>query len=92
MAAGKPVVATPVGGVSDAVTDGLTGILVPLDDPVALAGALRRIEADSLLHARLGEKGREAARLKFHQSIVIEKLSECYEMLADRRRSNIGAY
>jgi len=87
MAAARPVVATQVGGVTDAVTHGVTGILVPVDDPAPLADALRTLEADSLKRARLGEAGREAARMKFRQEIVIEKLSALYETLADRRRA-----
>jgi len=85
MAAARPVVATPVGGVTDAVTHGVTGILVPVDDPAPLVDALRMLEADSLLRTRLGEAGREAVRIKFRQETVIEKLSALYEMLADRR-------
>jgi glycosyltransferase involved in cell wall biosynthesis len=84
MAAARPVVATPVGGVVDAVTHGVTGLLVPVDDPAPLANALRMLEADPALRARLGEAGREMARMKFRQEIVIEKLSTLYEMLADR--------
>jgi glycosyltransferase involved in cell wall biosynthesis len=84
MAAARPVVATPVGGVVDAVTHGVTGLLVPVDDPAPLANALRMLEADPALRARLGEAGREMARMKFRQEIVIEKLSALYEMLADR--------
>jgi len=85
MAAARPVIATPVGGVTDAVTHGVTGLLVPVGDPVPLMDALRRLEADPLLRTRLGEAGREAVRMKFRQEVVIEKLSALYEMLADRR-------
>ena len=85
MAAARPVVATPVGGVTDAVTHGVSGILVPVDDLAPLVDALRLLEADSLLRTRLGEAGRETVRMKFRQEIVIEKLSALYEMLADRR-------
>jgi glycosyltransferase involved in cell wall biosynthesis len=85
MAAARPVVATPVGGVADAVTHGVTGILVPVDDPAPLAEALRMLEADPLLRVRLGEAGRETVRMNFHQKIVIEKLTALYEMLAERR-------
>ena len=85
MAAARAVVATPVGGVTDAVTHGVTGMLVPVDDPAPLVDALRRLEADPLLRARLGEAGREAVRMKFRQELVIEKLTALYEMLAGQR-------
>ncbi len=87
MAAARPVVATPVGGVTDAVTHGVTGILVPVDDPAPLVDALRTLEADPLLRARLGEAGREAAGMKFRQETVIEKLTALYEMLAGQRQT-----
>jgi glycosyltransferase involved in cell wall biosynthesis len=63
MAAARPVVATPVGGVVDAVTHGVTGLLVPVGDSAPLADALRMLEADPALRARLGEAGREVARM-----------------------------
>jgi glycosyltransferase involved in cell wall biosynthesis len=61
MAAGLPVVATDVGGVAEAVTDGETGILVPAADPQALAGALEGLVADVDLRRRLGAAGRARA-------------------------------
>jgi glycosyltransferase involved in cell wall biosynthesis len=85
MAAARPVVATPVGGVSDAVTHGVSGILVPVDDPAPLVNALRMLEADSLLRTRLGEAGRAAVGIKFRQETVIEKLTALYETLAGLR-------
>lgn len=85
MAAARPVVATPVGGVTDAVKHGVTGFLVSTDDPAPLADALRMLEADPQLRSRLGQAGCEAARMKYRQEIVIEKLSSLYETLANRR-------
>jgi glycosyltransferase involved in cell wall biosynthesis len=84
MAAAKPVLATPVGGVTDAVTDGISGILLRSNDPAELADALRTLEADPVLRARIGEAGREVVRRKFSQEIVVEKLMTLYETLAKR--------
>ena len=84
LAAGRPVVATPVGGVTDVVAEGVTGLLVPPDDPTQLAAALRRLEADRDLRVRLGETGRKVVRARFHKDIVIERLSALYEKLAER--------
>ncbi len=59
------VVAADVGSVREAVVDGKTGLLVPPDDPGALAAALRRLLADELLRRRLGENGRRLVLDRF---------------------------
>lgn len=87
MAAARPVVATPVGGVTDALSHDITGLLVPLGDAAPLAEALRSLERDVSLRKRLGEAGRESARARFSQEAVMGKLAALYETLADRRRS-----
>ncbi|MFM7061240.1 MAG: glycosyltransferase [Actinomycetes bacterium] len=53
LALGLPVVATSVGGIPEAITDGVDGLLVPARDPQALAAALTRIVTDPALRARL---------------------------------------
>jgi len=60
MAYGRPVVATPVGGLADAVVDGETGLLVQPGDIGALRSALERLLRDPALRKRLGD----AARLR----------------------------
>jgi len=65
MAYGRPVVASAVGGLLDAVEDGVTGILVPPRDPAALRTALERILADADLRRRLGAAARERAQERF---------------------------
>ncbi len=62
MAAGKPVVASAVGGLAELVQDGITGIHVPPGDVSALRNALARIITDAPLRAQLGAAGRERAR------------------------------
>jgi glycosyltransferase involved in cell wall biosynthesis len=55
---GLPVVAHDVGGVSEAVNDGVTGLLVPPDRPAQLAAAFERLIHDEALRHRLGNAGR----------------------------------
>jgi glycosyltransferase involved in cell wall biosynthesis len=62
MAFGRPVVATAVGGLADAIEDGVTGLLVPAGDPAALRAALERALGDPALRDRLGSAAREAVR------------------------------
>ncbi len=61
MAWGRPVVATAVGGLTDAVEDGVTGLLVPPGDVAALRAAIVRLLGDAELRSRLGGAGRERA-------------------------------
>ncbi len=60
MALGTPVVSTAVTGIPELVSDGLTGLCVAPDDPVALADALERLLRDRSLRERLARAAREA--------------------------------
>ena len=65
MAYGRPVVACAVGGLDEAVKDGVTGILVPPRDPAALRSAIERLLNDPELRRRRGAAGRDMAREEF---------------------------
>lgn len=82
MAAGRPIVATSVGGIPDAVRDGDNGLLVPPSDPRALGAALERLLGDPALRARLGSAGRERAEREFRTAHVIPRLERVYDRLA----------
>jgi glycosyltransferase involved in cell wall biosynthesis len=58
MAAGKPVVASRVGGLAETVLEGETGLLVPPEDATALAGALAELLTDRKRRAAMGRAGR----------------------------------
>lgn len=67
-ASGVPVVSTDAGGVPDIVTDGVTGLLVPVGDPSAMAHAVLRLFDDRALAARLAHAGlAEAQRYAWPQ-------------------------
>ena len=61
MAARTPVVATRVGGIPCIVHDGVNGVLVPPEDPVALAGSIERVLADAALSRTLVANGQASA-------------------------------
>jgi glycosyltransferase involved in cell wall biosynthesis len=82
MAAGRPVVATAVGGIPDAVQDGVTGLLVSPRSPADLAAAIDRLIVDEELRRSMGAAGREKARANFAAAPVLERLSRLY---LDRR-------
>jgi glycosyltransferase involved in cell wall biosynthesis len=73
------VVAADVGSVSEAVLDGETGLLVPPDDPTALAAAIRRLLASSDLRRRLGERGRRVVLERF----TADHMTHAFESLYD---------
>jgi glycosyltransferase involved in cell wall biosynthesis len=78
MAHGRPVVAAAVGGLLDAVEDGVTGVLVPPREPATLRSALERLLADPELRSRLGAAARTAARERFSWSVATERTLEAY--------------
>jgi glycosyltransferase involved in cell wall biosynthesis len=83
----KPVVASRVGGIPEVVVDGETGLLVPPDDPAALADALNRLLGDPGLRAKLGAAARLRATERFSAARHVEGVERVYaEALAEARR------
>jgi glycosyltransferase involved in cell wall biosynthesis len=78
MAYGRPVVATAVGGLVDAVEHDVTGLLVLPGDPRALRGALERLLQDAELRRRLGDAARERAADRFSLSAAAEATIALY--------------
>ena len=70
MRAGLPTLATDVGGVDELVEDGVTGYLVPRDDPSAVAGRLRDLLDDPGLAAELGAR----SRTKYLSSLTVDQM------------------
>jgi len=91
MAAGKPVVATAIGGNDEAVVDGATGLLVPPGDPRALADAIRALLRDPERRRRLGEAGRRRAEAEFSAPAMVRRVAAVYdELLAASDRPGDG--
>jgi glycosyltransferase involved in cell wall biosynthesis len=78
MAAGRPVVATAVGGVPEVVTEGETGLLVKPSDPEALAAAVAQLLADPARAREMGERGRQQAAQRFDVRQMIARTEEVY--------------
>src|SRR5271165_1049417 len=86
MACGVPVVATTGGALPEVVgRDNETGLLVPPDDPGALAAAIGRLLDDPGLRARLGAAGRERVLGRFTWKVTARGTAECYQALMDGR-------
>jgi len=78
MSAGRPVVATAVGGTPELIEDGESGLLVPRHDPAALAGALARLLENRALAERLGAAARRRAETRFAPEDSVDRLLALY--------------
>ena len=83
MAAGKPVVATRVGAVPDIVEDGRSGLLVPPEDPAALAEAIARLLNDRAAAARLGAQAQQRVREQFSLARMVGEMEVLYRELCE---------
>jgi glycosyltransferase involved in cell wall biosynthesis len=87
MAYGRPVVATAVGGLLDAVDDGVTGVLVPPRDPVALRAAIERLLEDPALCLRLGAAARARAKAEFSWHAAMRAIEAAYRLALEDERA-----
>ena len=79
MAHGRAVVATAVGGLRDAIDDGVDGLLVPPGDVPALRAAIERLIADPELRTRLGAAARSKAEREWSREAMADALVRVYE-------------
>lgn len=79
-ACGRPVVATDVGGVRSVVADGESGLLVPPQDPEAMADALEQVLASSQMRSRFGANGRSRSNA-FGQNRLVDDIRGLYRDL-----------
>jgi glycosyltransferase involved in cell wall biosynthesis len=82
MAAGRPVVATSVGGTVEAVAHERTGLLVPPRDSAALAHAMLRVLSDNAAAKRFGRAGRERIENEFSVSRMVAQYEDLYTSLS----------
>jgi glycosyltransferase involved in cell wall biosynthesis len=86
MISGRPVIASKIGGLSDTVADGETGLLVPPDDATALAEALRRLLADRDLREQMGQAGRKRSE-NFRAAAVVPRVEQVYQLTVAKAAS-----
>jgi glycosyltransferase involved in cell wall biosynthesis len=86
MAAGVPIVATRVGGVTDLIDDGRTGILVPAGTADGLAEGLLRLASDPALRDRLGKAGRVGVISKYSVDRLAGDIRSLYETQLHKKR------
>jgi glycosyltransferase involved in cell wall biosynthesis len=92
MRAGLPVIASDVGGVREAVFDGVTGYLVPRGDVQAFAEQLKLLIRDNGLRTTLGKSARDVFLNEFVEEKMFAKVQAVYSLLAGaERRQAVGA-
>lgn len=81
MSYGLPVISTPVGGIPEAVEDGVNGFLIQPGDAKALAEKIDILASDKELREKMGQKSYEIAKEKFDINVIIRQLQGIYDEL-----------
>jgi glycosyltransferase involved in cell wall biosynthesis len=81
MAAGKPVVATPAGGVLDIIENGVNGLLVPPKDSKAMAAAILRLLSDPERSGQMGQEARRRVEEAFTVQSHVAAIQQVYNVM-----------
>jgi glycosyltransferase involved in cell wall biosynthesis len=84
-ASGRAVVTTSIPGCLQAVTDGENGLVVPVREPISLAGAIQRLLEDQDLRRRLGAVGRHKAVQEFSHARIVMQILSIYRGLLNEK-------
>ena len=79
MALSRPVVASDVGGIPEMVEDGVTGLLVEHDNPVALAAAIVRLLKDPAYAATIAKAGHDLVHERFCVELMVKAIEQIYD-------------
>lgn len=90
MATGVPVVATDVGGVTEAVRNGVDGIVVEPRDVVGIAAALSRLAADEDVRVGLGRRSRQTVLERFSVASCMRTHVHAYRLAVEHRAARLG--
>jgi len=85
LAVGTPTISTRVGGTPEIIDDGDTGLLVPPDDPNALADAIRRLQTNPADARRIGANGKSHVRTHLTWAVAAEQFEALYEQILTER-------
>lgn len=81
MALAKPVIATRVGGVTDLIEDGVSGLLVPSEDAVSLADKIAQLMTNPKLRELLGQGGRKRIETCFSVDVIANRYVDYYKYI-----------
>jgi glycosyltransferase involved in cell wall biosynthesis len=85
MAAGKPVIASAIGGTDEAVIPGETGLLVTPADTIALVNAIRTLLSNPVLAEWLALNGRARVQREFSAGLMVQRVTQIYDELLSHR-------
>ncbi len=85
LAAGLPIIGTPVGGISDIITDGLTGLFAKVDDPHDAAQKIVRLLQDPQLGRSIVENGKKMLQERFLWDAIAAQYKEIFDRLLWRK-------
>jgi glycosyltransferase involved in cell wall biosynthesis len=88
-ASGLPVIATDVRGCRQVVEPEVTGLLVPVRDPGAIADAIERLGRDRALRARMAIAARARAEAEFDERMVVARVLDAYAGVASEKRIEV---
>jgi len=93
MACGRPVIGTRSGGISELIDDGVSGLLIPENTPVAvgLADAIERILTDTEFRRQLEANAPKHVKARFSQERMVQDAARFYESLAAEQRGTTGS-
>ena len=91
LAAGRPAVATRVGGVPDVVRDGVDGFLVEVGDAATLADRLAELAADGERRAEMGRAGRGRVLERYAVDRLVDDVDRLYRRLLDEHPARADA-
>lgn len=83
MLAGVPVIATDVGGVTELVTDDVTGLVVPPEDPASIAAAILELRGDPDRRREMGRTGRAIATERFSLEATVRDYCALFERVLE---------
>lgn len=84
-AAGRPVIASRVGGLTEIVEDGVTGLLFAMGDPRDLSQKILQLAKDKSLAEKLGENARKRISALFAPEVIAEKMVKIYREVLENR-------
>ena len=90
MGAGRPVVATDVGGAREAIREGVTGFVVPVKNPEAMSKRIVELLKDPKRAATMGQAGRRVVEEEFACEVQLRRTEELYERLSSQQKVTLA--